>query len=67
MQIANTDYKRYVCTYSNWIKDERCRSEVHTDGLEILICIWHIQSKIGRDLTQSYDKNPYTHRLFQKA
>ena len=26
-----------------------------------------IKEKKGRDLTQSYDKNPYTHRTIQKA
>ena len=30
---------------------------------------WHrfIKEKKGRDLTQSCDKNPYTHRTIQKA
>ena len=27
----------------------------------------HLAAKEGRDMTQSYDKSPYTHRKIQKA
>ena len=40
---------------------------VPTSILPLWIQIWIIIGEKGRDLTQSYDKSPYTHRKIQKA
>ena len=40
---------------------------VRKDGKNVRVLIIDLTREKGRDLTQSCDKNPYTHRIIQKA
>ena len=57
------DQKRDKIAFKNKLNHKHNTKEVHKAGLTLTIDI----KERGRDLTQSYDISPYTHRKFQKA
>ena len=74
VSINNTEFDNYlgqVYTYELEIKDTT-ESNTFLPGFtpvdqEELSFMSNVTREKGRDLTQSYDKSPYTHRKIQKT
>ena len=78
MNRVNKKFGNWTESYAQWLIDQMKLSARYCGNFECITFSRRILERVfvrsivnirekGRDLTQTFDKNPYTHRTIQKA